>query len=91
MYYSNHSLVDGDDGSTQADIDIYDDEFRDLAKECDNIFVTEEAEVHHTTLPVHNPGLEMVIGMEWPTVDACRTFFKAMGHCEQTLIPTKKE
>ncbi|KAF6159919.1 hypothetical protein GIB67_033003 [Kingdonia uniflora] len=59
-YYSNHSSVDGDDDPTQADIDKCDDEFRDLAKECDNIFVTEEAEVHHTTLPVHNPGLEMI-------------------------------
>ncbi|KAF6147213.1 hypothetical protein GIB67_039343 [Kingdonia uniflora] len=43
-YYSNYSSVDGDV------------EFRDLAKECDNIFTTEEAKVHHTTLPVHNPG-----------------------------------
>ncbi|KAF6136278.1 hypothetical protein GIB67_042763 [Kingdonia uniflora] len=67
-YYSNHSSVDGDDGPTQADIDKCDDEFRDLAKE--------EAEVRHTTLPVHNPMLEMVIGMEWPTVDAYRAFFK---------------
>ncbi|KAF6141227.1 hypothetical protein GIB67_024311 [Kingdonia uniflora] len=63
-YYSNHSSVDGDDGPTQADIDRCDDEFRDLAKECDNIFAAEETKVHYTILPVHNPGLEMVIGME---------------------------
>ncbi|KAF6158858.1 hypothetical protein GIB67_012501, partial [Kingdonia uniflora] len=54
-YYSNYSSVDGDDGLTQTDIERYDDEFRDLAKECDNIFTTKEAEVHHTTLPMHNP------------------------------------
>ncbi|KAF6170665.1 hypothetical protein GIB67_015617 [Kingdonia uniflora] len=76
-YYSNHSSVDSDDGPTQVDIDRCDDVFRDLAKEyCDNIFVIEEAEVHHTILPVYNPGLEMVIGMEWPTVDACRAILR---------------
>ncbi|KAF6171023.1 hypothetical protein GIB67_011672 [Kingdonia uniflora] len=63
-YYSNHSSVDSDNGPTQADIDKCDDEFRDLAKECDNIFATEEAEVHYIMLPVHNPGLEMVIDMD---------------------------
>ncbi|KAF6157618.1 hypothetical protein GIB67_037191 [Kingdonia uniflora] len=75
-YYSNHSSVDGDDCPTQADINRCDDEFRDLVKEYDNIFITEEAEVYHTILPVHNPGLEMVIGMEWPTVDTCRAFLR---------------
>ncbi|KAF6154526.1 hypothetical protein GIB67_028418 [Kingdonia uniflora] len=29
--------------------------FRDLAKECDNIFTTKETKEHHTTLPMHNP------------------------------------
>ncbi|KAF6147369.1 hypothetical protein GIB67_003267 [Kingdonia uniflora] len=35
-----------------------------------------ETEVHHTILPVYNPGLEMVIGIEWPTVNAYNAFLR---------------
>ncbi|KAF6142062.1 hypothetical protein GIB67_001259 [Kingdonia uniflora] len=45
-YYSTHTSQDGDDGPTQENIDKYDLEFRDLAKEYDNIFIEEEDTVH---------------------------------------------
>ncbi|KAF6135678.1 hypothetical protein GIB67_028249 [Kingdonia uniflora] len=67
-----------------------DDEFKDLAKEYDNIFTTKDAEVHHTTLPVHNPGLEMVIGMEWPTVDAYRAFLRQWAIVNKHQFQQKK-
>ncbi|KAF6166847.1 hypothetical protein GIB67_026626, partial [Kingdonia uniflora] len=37
-YYSTHTSQDGDDGPTQTNIDRCDDDIRDIAKECDNIF-----------------------------------------------------
>ncbi|KAF6148241.1 hypothetical protein GIB67_012016 [Kingdonia uniflora] len=89
-YYSNHLSVDGDDGPTQADIDRCDDEFKDLAKEYDNIFATQEAEVYYTTLPVHNPELKMVIGMEWPTVDVCRAFLRQWAIVNKHQFQQKK-
>ncbi|KAF6170099.1 hypothetical protein GIB67_025788, partial [Kingdonia uniflora] len=45
-YYSTHTSQDGDDGPTQENIDKSDLEFRDLAKEYDNIFTEEEDAVH---------------------------------------------
>ncbi|KAF6168867.1 hypothetical protein GIB67_038364, partial [Kingdonia uniflora] len=69
-YYSTHTSQDGDDGSTQENIDRCDLEFRDLAKEYDNIFAEEEDAVH--SVP-HKPTYgELRVGMKWATVYECR-------------------
>ncbi|KAF6154101.1 hypothetical protein GIB67_008111 [Kingdonia uniflora] len=65
-------LIDSDDGApieeivTQADIDKCDLEFKDLAKEYDNIFAKEEDTVH-SVLPQPTYG-KLRAGMEWATV-----------------------
>ncbi|KAF6134408.1 hypothetical protein GIB67_038147 [Kingdonia uniflora] len=73
-YYSTHTSQDGDDGPTQENIDIYDFEFRDLAKEYDNIFAEEEDAVH--SVPPQPTYGELRVGMEWATVYECRAYIR---------------
>ncbi|KAF6134413.1 hypothetical protein GIB67_038152 [Kingdonia uniflora] len=73
-YYSTHTSQDGDDGLTQENIDICDLEFRDLAKEYDNIFSEEEDTVH--SVPPQPTYGELRVGMEWVTVYECRTYIR---------------
>ncbi|KAF6151328.1 hypothetical protein GIB67_040601 [Kingdonia uniflora] len=65
-YYSTHTFQDGDDGPTQENIDRCDLEFRDLAKEYDNIFAEEEDAIH--SVPPQPTYGELRVGMEWATV-----------------------
>ncbi|KAF6170670.1 hypothetical protein GIB67_015622 [Kingdonia uniflora] len=62
-YYSTHTSQDGDDGPTQENIDRCDLEFRNLAKEYDNIFAEEEDTVH--SVPPQPTYGELRVGMEW--------------------------
>ncbi|KAF6135329.1 hypothetical protein GIB67_027203 [Kingdonia uniflora] len=65
-YYSTHTSQDGDDGPTQESIDKCDLEFRDLAKEYDNIFAEEEDAVH--SVPPQPTYGKLRVRMEWATV-----------------------
>ncbi|KAF6152969.1 hypothetical protein GIB67_021574 [Kingdonia uniflora] len=65
-YYSTHTSQDGDDGPTQENIDKCDLEFRDIAKEYDNIFAEEEDAVH--SVPPQPTYGELRVEMEWATV-----------------------
>ncbi|KAF6151405.1 hypothetical protein GIB67_020629 [Kingdonia uniflora] len=51
-------------------IDKCDDDIRDIAKEYDNIFESEEAKAISSNPHILNTDL--YIGIEWPTLDACR-------------------
>ncbi|KAF6170485.1 hypothetical protein GIB67_031893 [Kingdonia uniflora] len=73
-YYSTHTSQDGDDGPTQENIDRCDLEFRDLAKEYDNIFAEEEDAVH--SVPPQPTYGELRVGMEWETVYECKAYIR---------------
>ncbi|KAF6155768.1 hypothetical protein GIB67_007415 [Kingdonia uniflora] len=83
-YYSTHTSQDSDDGPTQENIDRCDLEFRDLAKEYDNIFAEEDDTVH--SIPPQPTYGELSVGMEWATVpivglDGCFLKGKYGGVC----------
>ncbi|KAF6175792.1 hypothetical protein GIB67_036257 [Kingdonia uniflora] len=82
-YSSTHTSQDGDDGPTQENIDRCDLEFRDLAKEYNNIFAEEEDAVH--SVPPQPSNGELSVGMESITMYECRAYIK------QWLIMNKFE
>ncbi|KAF6161540.1 hypothetical protein GIB67_009419, partial [Kingdonia uniflora] len=73
-YYSTHTSQDGDDGLTQENIGRCDLEFRDLAKEYDNIFAEEEDAVH--SVPPQPTYGKLRVGMEWATVYESRAYIR---------------
>ncbi|KAF6157201.1 hypothetical protein GIB67_041662 [Kingdonia uniflora] len=73
-YYSSHTLLDGDEGPTQEDIDKVDVELINFAQETENIFANKENNVN-----IGNPHQlveDLVPEMEWPTVHAARAYIK---------------
>ncbi|KAF6142140.1 hypothetical protein GIB67_037058, partial [Kingdonia uniflora] len=76
-YYSTHSSQQGDDRSTQEDLDRVDDALKNLTSAAKDIFSIEDG-VQFKKKPDVNYD-ELKIGMMWPTMFETRKFIRHYG------------
>ncbi|KAF6162753.1 hypothetical protein GIB67_029022 [Kingdonia uniflora] len=72
-YYNTHSSQDGDDLPTPEEM-ARGEEFDGIDAENDNIFTKEDADM--TKEIVEPMYKELKVGMQWPTVDYARKYFR---------------